>query len=110
MSAESNAVPRAPALVQVENDRFRLLEIVRQYALERLATDARDRHRDLFLALAVPSGPDAGLYTYGGSSLTEDELYGPSAISRDVHIGDSGIVSLAFASRVTPKGIYVTQD
>ncbi len=45
------------SLVQVESDRYRLLETVRQYAVERLEEagerdSLRDRHRDAFLALA----------------------------------------------------------
>ena len=46
------------SLVRVENERFRMLETVRQYALERLDGDARDRHRDLFLALAERARED----------------------------------------------------
>jgi predicted ATPase/DNA-binding CsgD family transcriptional regulator len=46
------------SLVRVEHDRLRILEIVRRYALERLETDARDRHLDLFLALAERTRED----------------------------------------------------
>ena len=46
------------SLVRVEDERFRILEVVRQYALERLETDARDRHRDLFLELAERARED----------------------------------------------------
>ena len=48
----------AHSLLRAENDRFRLLETVRQYALERVEPAARDRHRDRFLELAERTRED----------------------------------------------------
>ncbi|MEO8751858.1 MAG: winged helix-turn-helix domain-containing protein [Casimicrobiaceae bacterium] len=59
----SRLVDKSLVAFDAENDRYRLLETVRQYALERLAEpgdEARDRHLEFYVALAQRAGQ--GMY------------------------------------------------
>lgn len=69
-----------------------------------------DASNEPFLAVGDLYGSDAGLWTYSGASFIEDELYPDKAGSPEVRVASSGIVSLAFVTPVTPKGLYLTQD
>ena len=63
-------VEKSLIMVNEDGDRYRLLETIRAYAMERLAESddaeaVRQRHRDYFLALAEEAEPQTDRYGAG---------------------------------------------
>jgi predicted ATPase len=81
--------------------RYRLLETIRQYGLERLADAGegerlRDRHRDFFLRLAEQAGPDLETGRQGESMAVLDPEAANMAAAIEWALGSEPALALRF--------------